>query len=71
MKGLPLAGFLSFKFLTISRFSAEKVYITASVKLGEKGDKIDVKDLDLALKLSDIHIEMECLFPKYYSYIIQ
>jgi len=46
------------------RFSADKVYITASVKLGEKGDKIDVKDLSLALKLSDIHIEMECLFPK-------
>merc|ERR1711868_105717 len=46
------------------RFSADKVTIVASVKLGEKGDKVDVTDLDLAIKLQDIHIEMECLFPR-------
>ena len=46
------------------RFSADKLYVTASVKLGEKGTKIDVKDLDLSIKIQDIHIEMECLFPR-------
>lgn len=47
-----------------SRFSADKLYVTASVKLGEKGTKTDVKDLDLSIKIQDIHIEMECLFPR-------
>jgi hypothetical protein len=46
------------------RFSADKLYITASVKLREKGDKIDVHDLDLSIKIEDINIEMECLFPR-------
>ena len=46
------------------RFSADGVYITASIKLGENGDKVDVKDLDLTVKLQDVHIEMECLFPR-------
>jgi len=46
------------------RFSADKLYITASVKLREKGDKIDVHDLDLSIKIADINIEMECLFPR-------
>jgi len=46
------------------RFSADKVSVIASVKLGEKGDKVDVKDMDLTIKLQNIHIEMECLFPK-------
>jgi len=46
------------------RFSADRLYITASVKLGEKGSKVDVTDLDLSIKLKDIHLEMECLFPR-------
>jgi len=46
------------------RFSADKLYITASIKLGEKGNKVDVKDLDLSIKISDVNIEMECLFPR-------
>merc|ERR1712242_585997 len=45
-------------------FSADGVYITASIKLGENGDKVDVKDLELNLKLKDIHVELECLFPR-------
>merc|ERR1719323_1390075 len=47
---------IDFKFFNMT--------IVASVKLGEKGDKVDVTDLDLAIKLQDIHIEMECLFPR-------
>ena len=39
--------------------------MTASFKLGEKNDKkVDIVDLDLTLKLQDIHLEMECLFPR-------
>ena len=48
------------------RFSADKLYITASIKLGEKGNKVDVKDLDLSIKISDVNIEMECLFPRWF-----
>ena len=50
----------------LKRFSADKLYITASVKLREKGDKVDVHDLDLSIKIEDINIEMECLFPRYF-----
>ena len=46
------------------RFSADKVTVIASVKLGKKGTKVDVKDLDLSIRLDDIHIEMECMFPR-------
>merc|ERR1712073_113351 len=50
--------------LSIPRVEADGVYITASIKLGENGDKVDVKDLDLTVELQDVHIEMECLFPR-------
>ena len=39
--------------------------------LGEKKDKkVDIVDLDLSLKLQDIHLEMECLFPRWILFLI-
>jgi len=46
------------------RLSADKVFITAKIKLGPNGDRVQVTDLDLDLKLEDINLELECLFPR-------
>jgi len=46
------------------RFSADSVEAFAKLTLGSKGKNILVTDLDLSLELDDIHLELECLFPR-------
>ena len=61
------------------RFSADDAYAITNMKLGKNGSKIEVNErlsimdilsvfqiveMDLLINLEDMHLEMECLFPK-------
>merc|ERR1719461_700134 len=46
------------------RFSADRLYAISNIKLGKKGSKIEVVDMDLQISLDDMHLELECLFPR-------
>jgi len=46
------------------RFSADSVDAIAQLTLGPNGNNIEVTDLQLSIELDDIHLELECLFPR-------
>jgi len=46
------------------RFSMDNAYAIVDMKLGRNGSKIEIVEMDLLLKLEDMHVEMDCLFPR-------
>jgi len=42
----------------------DNAYAIVDMKLGRNGSKIEIVEMDLLLKLEDMHVEMDCLFPR-------
>ena len=48
----------------LPRFSADSVDVVAKMTIRPKGSQVEVVDLQMAIALDDIHVELECLFPR-------
>ena len=52
------------KFAFLSRFTADKVTVDATLVLAPQGDGVKVTDVKIGVDLEGIYLEMECLFPR-------
>ena len=48
----------------MSRFTADKVTVDATLVLAPQGDGVKVTDVKIEVDLAGIYLEMECLFPR-------